>query len=361
MSGGGSARLGRALRDAGLGAMVALLLSIPLLSHLTIQEPGTLVLESRWQWVGLVLAVVFVGRLAVHLLFWSKGASERLSALVRLGEPLARHGRWLPVVLAGVAVLLPLLPFASDRIMHLATLVLIYVMLGWGLNIVVGLAGLLDLGYVAFYALGAYSYALLRTTFGWSFWICLPLAGILAALWGILLGFPVLRLRGDYLAIVTLAFGEIIRIILMNWRSLTGGPNGILDVPRPTLFGLAFKARAAKPISRFFGIRLRRHPPVIFLYYVILALALLTNCVTPAPAAAADRPGLGGLARGRDRLPRAGHQHRPTPSSRPSRSGPMFAGSPARSSPRAKALSARKLRLHRERDRAGDRRARGHG
>ena len=95
--------------------------------------------------------------------------------------------------------------------------ILIYVMLGWGFNIVVGLAGLLDLGYVAFYAVGAYSYALLSTTFGLSFWICLPLAGLLAAMWGIILGFPVLRLRGDYLAIVTLAFGEMIRMVLINW------------------------------------------------------------------------------------------------------------------------------------------------
>ena len=99
----------------------------------------------------------------------------------------------------------------------LGILILTYVMLGWGLNIVVGLAGLLDLGYVAFYAVGAYAYALLATTYGLSFWICLPLAGILAAFWGILLGFPVLRLRGDYLAIVTLAFGEIIRLVLINW------------------------------------------------------------------------------------------------------------------------------------------------
>ena len=105
-------------------------------------------------------------------------------------------------------------------------------MLGWGLNIVVGLAGLLDLGYVAFYAVGAYSYALLATHFGLSFWICLPLAGILAAFWGVLLGFPVLRLRGDYLAIVTLAFGEIIRLVLLNWQSLTGGPNGISAASR---------------------------------------------------------------------------------------------------------------------------------
>src|SRR5258708_30716557 len=111
-------------------------------------------------------------------------------------------------------------------------------MLGWGLNVVVGLAGLLDLGYVAFYAVGAYSYALLATNFGLSFWICLPLAGILAACWGVMLGFPVLRLRGDYLAIVTLAFGEIIRLVIINWQSLTGAPNGLSRLPPPPPFPL---------------------------------------------------------------------------------------------------------------------------
>ena len=117
-------------------------------------------------------------------------------------------------------------------------------MLGWGLNIVVGLAGLLDLGYVAFYAVGAYSYALLaHESSDLSFWICLPLAGILAAFWGVLLGFPVLRLRGDYLAIVTLAFGEIIRLVLLNWQSLTGGPNGISGIPRPSLLRPAVQRR----------------------------------------------------------------------------------------------------------------------
>ena len=110
--------------------------------------------------------------------------------------------------------------------------ILIYVMLAWGLNIVVGLAGLLDLGYVAFYALGAYAYALLATQYGLSFWILLPAAGCMAALWGVLLGFPVLRLRGDYLAIVTLAFGEIIRLVLINWREVTNGSAGISGIPR---------------------------------------------------------------------------------------------------------------------------------
>ncbi len=156
-----------------------------------------------------------------------------------------------------------------------------YVMLGWGLNIVVGLAGLLDLGYVAFYAVGAYSYAIISTTFGLGFWTCLPIAGLLAALWGVMLGFPVLRLRGDYLAIVTLAFGEIIRIVITNWVSLTNGPNGISGIPRPTLFGLDFSpAGGPGSFSDFFHLPPSPTWRAIYLYYVILALALLTNWVT---------------------------------------------------------------------------------
>ena len=112
---------------------------------------------------------------------------------------------------------MPFTPFADQKTMDLGVLILTYVMLGWGLNIVVGLAGLLDLGYVAFYAVGAYTYALLSTQYGLGFWAVLPLAGMLAATFGILLGFPVLRLRGDYLAIVTLGFGEIIRLVILNW------------------------------------------------------------------------------------------------------------------------------------------------
>ena len=157
--------------------------------------------------------------------------------------------------------------------------ILIYVMLGWGLNIVVGLAGLLDLGYVAFYAVGAYSYALLAQTFGLSFWILLPLAGILAAFWGVLLGFPVLRLRGDYLAIVTLAFGEIIRLILINWVPVTNGYAGISGIPRPTFFGIPFNAEP-DGFAAVFGLEFSPIYRTIFLYYVILGLALLTAAVT---------------------------------------------------------------------------------
>jgi branched-chain amino acid transport system permease protein len=159
--------------------------------------------------------------------------------------------------------------------------ILIYVMLAWGLNIVVGLAGLLDLGYVAFYAVGAYCYALLGTELGWSFWILLPCAGAMAAFWGVILGFPVLRLRGDYLAIVTLAFGEIIRLVLINWREVTNGTTGISGIPKVTFFGL-FDFNVSSPyyIAKVFGIAQSGAYYKIFLYYLILGLALLTAFVT---------------------------------------------------------------------------------
>ncbi|MER8485259.1 high-affinity branched-chain amino acid ABC transporter permease LivM [Mesorhizobium sp. M1322] len=159
--------------------------------------------------------------------------------------------------------------------------ILIYVMLAWGLNIVVGLAGLLDLGYVAFYAVGAYAYALLGTQYGLSFWILLPAAGAMAAFWGVLLGFPVLRLRGDYLAIVTLAFGEIIRLVLINWREVTNGSAGISGIPKVTFFGLmTFNVSDPNYIAKVLDIATSSAYYKIFLYYLILGLCLLTAFVT---------------------------------------------------------------------------------
>ncbi len=137
---------------------------------------------------------------------------------------------------------------------------LMYVVLGLGLNIVVGVAGLLDLGYVAFYAVGAYSYALLHLHCGLGFWEVLPIGGLLAASFGILLGFPVLRLRGDYLAIVTLGFGEIIRLILENWNEFSHGPSGISNIPRPG----------------FFGIHLGLEQSITYLYYLMILMVIFT-------------------------------------------------------------------------------------
>ncbi|WP_248794537.1 high-affinity branched-chain amino acid ABC transporter permease LivM [Pseudomonas sp. MWU13-2105] len=189
---------------------------------------------------------------------------------------LPRTQRWIIIALIVTALIWPF--FGSRGAVDIATLILIYVLLGLGLNIVVGLAGLLDLGYVGFYAVGAYTYALLSHYFGLSFWICLPLAGLMSATFGFLLGFPVLRLRGDYLAIVTLGFGEIIRLFLRNLTDLTGGPNGISNIPKPTFFGLSFERSAAegmRTFHEFFGLEYNPVSKVVFLYLVALLLALL--------------------------------------------------------------------------------------
>lgn len=162
------------------------------------------------------------------------------------------------VVLSIFAVVFPFI-FSMYQINIMIT-GLIYVMLGLGLNIVVGLAGLLDLGYVAFYAVGAYSYALLNYHFGINFWIALPIGAGLGAFFGILLGFPVLRLRGDYLAIVTLGFGEIIRLILENWNEFSFGPSGIANIPRPP----------------FFGVQLSLQNATIYIYYLMILLVIFT-------------------------------------------------------------------------------------
>jgi branched-chain amino acid transport system permease protein len=191
--------------------------------------------------------------------------------------------RTAPGAFMALAILFPFLPFSDQRVLDVAILVLTYVMLGWGLNIVVGLAGLLDLGYVAFYAVGAYSFGILSQVAGLNFWEVLPIGGLMAALFGILLGFPVLRLRGDYLAIVTLGFGEMVRIILLNWYEVTGGPNGISSIPRPTFFGLPFKAEPdgdEATFASFFGIEFSPLHRVIFLYFVILCMALVVNAFT---------------------------------------------------------------------------------
>ena len=268
----------RALCDAGLSALVALGLFGTMIGLVTQTENGVMTLRTRPMAVAIAVGLVFFGRLAV--LTWK--ARPRPAPVAPSAAHLARRklvGKFLAPALLIFAALLPL--FGARYYLDLGVLVMTYVMLGWGLNIVVGLAGLLDLGYVAFYAVGAYSYAILSTTYGLGFWICLPLAGIIAAAWGVMLGFPVLRLRGDYLAIVTLAFGEIIRVVITNWVSLTGGPNGIAGIPRPTLFGLVFNMSGSPDsFAGFFGLEPSPTQRVAFLYYVIFGLALLTNWVT---------------------------------------------------------------------------------
>ncbi len=172
---------------------------------------------------------------------------------------------WIGVLLAGACVY-PLLTGRYEQ--DVAINVLIYICLGLGLNVVVGLAGMLDLGYIAFYGVGAYTYALLNVHFGMSFWVGLPFAAFFACIAGCIIGYPTLRMRGDYLAIVTLGFGEIVRLILNNWMSLTNGPNGILGVKVPAVLIPSFEGGFS--LEHFYLKKLH------FLYYIALALAIIT-------------------------------------------------------------------------------------
>ena len=272
-------------KEAGLAAFVALMLALPMGGFKTTEATTGLSLAFRPLFVIVAVAFVFVGRIVLIVLRERRvpRGDGGPGLMDRIARGASENTTRIGAVILVMAVLLPFMPFSSRYLIDTATTVLIYVMLGWGLNIVVGLAGLLDLGYVAFYAVGAYSYALLATEFGWSFWVCLPLAGVLAALAGVLLGFPVLRLRGDYLAIVTLGFGEIIRLILLNWYEVTNGPDGISRIPRPTFFGLEFTRRPTEDVMAFhqyFDISYSGEHRVIFLYFLILVLALITNVFT---------------------------------------------------------------------------------
>jgi len=269
------------LKKALLSALVALVLFSLMVGIRTEAGPtGQLIYWTRFGELASLVAAVFGGSIVIELLrqwLGPTGVADLVPTSVQNAFALA--GRLVAPALLVFTLLVPVIFYNQRYILDLGILVLTYVMLGWGLNVVVGLAGLLDLGYVAFYAVGAYSYALLATNFGLSFWVCLPLAGFLASLWGVMLGFPVLRLRGDYLAIVTLAFGEIIRLVITNWQSLTGGPNGVSGIPRPTLFGIPLTAGDDGLAARL-GIEFDPTQRIVFLFYVILALALLTNWVT---------------------------------------------------------------------------------
>ena len=345
--------LGAMIREASITALVIFALAISLVGFETLDATGGVIIRTRFGDVGAVMAIGFIGRIALILLrehrpmpvllvapalsvamllvllsetifgtdtgavlkqlipfndpivlwgvmvvtaiFAMRAAyavthmnstltvSEREERMDRIAAGVQRAARLLGPLLLLLAIALPFLPFVDRRLLDIGILVLTYVMLGWGLNIVVGLAGLLDLGYVAFYAVGAYSFGLLATNFGVSFWLALPFAGLMAGTAGVLLGFPVLRLRGDYLAIVTLGFGEMIRIILLNWYSFTGGPDGVRGIPRPSFFGIAEFSRTAtegRSFHEMFGLEFESVQRIIFLFYLILGMALIVNIFT---------------------------------------------------------------------------------
>jgi branched-chain amino acid transport system permease protein len=284
-TGAQSIDLVRALKHAFYSGLIALGIFLPLIGFATTQDiHNELVLQTRFPLLAGFVAVTVIGSLIMSLVIAPWRARMRASDL-HWRVPAAVK-RWATPFALGFVVVYPALVLSTvgfqgaiKWIDNFGIQILIYVMLGLGLNIVVGLAGLLDLGYVAFYAVGAYSYALLAKTFGFSFYLLLPLAGILSAFWGIILGFPVLRLRGDYLAIVTLAFGEIIRLVLINWVPVTNGYAGISGIPRPSFLGIPFDASKAG-FSALFGLPFRPLYRIIFLYYLILGLVLLTAFVT---------------------------------------------------------------------------------
>ncbi len=230
-------------------------------------NPYERTIDWRWDNMGYVAITVFVCYLAGRLFLIRKEIKQEKMK----GQPqkpkldwqqllLSQPRLYLPVLAVILLILLVFPQLFSIYQTNIMITALMYVVLGLGLNIVVGVAGLLDLGYVAFYAVGAYSYALLNLHFDLGFWIVLPIGGLLAASFGIILGFPVLRLRGDYLAIVTLGFGEIIRLILENWNDFSQGPSGISNIPRPG----------------FFGMEMSLNQSISYLYYLMIGMVIFT-------------------------------------------------------------------------------------
>ena len=273
------------IRDSLFTGLIALALFGPIVGLRTVAQNEILVVQPKWLIVIFIVVLCTAGRFLINLYTFKR--DQKLGIQSSLGKSVSRFldTKGTQIALSAIifSLIFPFLPFTDRYLMDIAIMMLTYIMLGWGLNIVIGLAGLLYLGYVAFYAVGAYSYALFAIHFGWSFWVCLPIAGIFAAMFGVLLGFPVLRLRGDYLAIVTLAFGEMIRILLLNWYELTKGPDGLTGIPRPSFFGLPFKsfpAEGEQTFHTFFGLEYSPMQRIIFLYYLILFLALVTNLFT---------------------------------------------------------------------------------
>ncbi len=262
------------LGPALMAAVITALVVTPIFGLQLQRVGGQMSLEPHWGYVLWAALIVFV----VQLLKPALKVATKSIVFPRLPSlsPGVRNALIFATLL--MAVSWPF--FAGRNAVDIATLAMIYVMLGLGLNIVVGFAGLLDLGFVGFYAVGAYTYALLFHWAGWSFWEALPLAGAAAAMFGFVLGFPVLRLRGDYLAIVTLGFGEIIRLLLINLNDWTGGPDGISGIPKPTVMGFEMTRNASveggTTFHQLMGWEFNSVHMVIFLYLMALLLAMVT-------------------------------------------------------------------------------------
>ncbi|SDI03005.1 branched-chain amino acid transport system permease protein [Pseudomonas flavescens] len=268
----------KSLIDSLMAGLIALIVFGPVVG-VVLQGYDFNLRVDRVAWM---VGAVMVGRLLLSLFLQTgKGrvvleGFERSGAGVGVQPP--GHVSRMRWIIGGLIVLAIIFPFFANKyLLTVIILGLIYVLLGLGLNIVVGLAGLLDLGFVGFYAIGAYGLTMGYQYLGLGFWSMLPLAALMAAFAGTLLGFPVLRMHGDYLAIVTLGFGEIIRLVLTNWLPVTGGPNG-MSAPSPTFFGLEFARRAKDggvPYHEFFGVAYNPNMKFLFIYAVLVLVVLL--------------------------------------------------------------------------------------
>ncbi|KPU59630.1 branched-chain amino acid transport system / permease component family protein [Pseudomonas fluorescens] len=268
----------KSLVDTVLAGLIALIVFGPIVG-VVLEGYSYNLQPTRVAWM---VGAVMIGRFVLSLfLQTAKGVKvqqsfEVIGSGVHVLPPdyKSRLRLIIPALIV-IAIVFPV--FADKYLLTVVILGLIYVLLGLGLNIVVGLAGLLDLGYVAFYAIGAYGLALGYHYLGLGFWTMLPLSALMAAMAGCILGFPVLRMHGDYLAIVTLGFGEIIRLILTNWLSFTGGPNG-MPVPSPSVFGIEF-GRVAKdggiPFHQFFGTEYNPNVKFMLIYGVLFLVVML--------------------------------------------------------------------------------------
>ena len=250
------------IKKSFLVALWLMFLTFPIM----VIRVNTIYKTIEWRWERMVM----VGIGAFFLSFLWRYLHKRKEAgqkkaeeagTLPLAQKLIKNRRFSVPAAVALGIFIIVFPFVFSMYQtNIMTTALIYVVVGLGLNIVVGLAGLLDLGYVAFYAVGAYSYALLNHHFGLGFWAALPIGASFAFFFGVILGFPVLRLRGDYLAIVTLGFGEIIRLILENWNAFSFGPSGIANIPRPG----------------FFGINLSLPQSITYVYFLMIGMAIFT-------------------------------------------------------------------------------------
>ncbi len=252
------------IKKAFLTSLWFMFLTFPIM----VIRVNTIYKTIEWRWERMLM--VGIGSFVLSLVWrfmikrkelGKKKANNEEENQTPITQKIIKDARFYKPALVIIAIFFATFPWLFSLYQtNIMITALIYVVVGLGLNIVVGLAGLLDLGYVAFYAVGAYSYALLNHHFGIGFWLALPIGGLLGFIFGIILGFPVLRLRGDYLAIVTLGFGEIIRLVLENWNAFSFGPSGIANISRPG----------------FFGIELSLHQTHIYLYYLMVGLSLVT-------------------------------------------------------------------------------------